>query len=511
MERILRSVIQVGGTPDVDDCYQNWVKLQEHDLGFNNEEDRDIHEYLVTFYNQMSSPPEYSLVREYFEKKDKIEVTARLEEVKKAQPYIRTNFLSIVKSQLEEQLTKEFVISCRDASAIAEHGRNLDKPINGKKVLRGVPDAISFMAERMAHLYRLEIGEKLEGIVSDDADEVIEEYDEQKKNSTFADRLLFGLEPVDSVCKGHRRGEYWIHCAFSGELKTTLALNYTYNNCFLYGKNIFYAILEMKYKNLRNQLYVIHSSHGKFVTEWYEKDRRAGIPLDRCYTGLDFGQVRDGELDEIGYQRLKIVAQDFKANCKGKPFIWHPHEQVTADDIRRKAEMFHAKYGCDGIVIDYLALMKPKHRTNDYVTSVNSAVREGQMLCSNFARGRGIPLLALFQLNRQGKAKADKEDGRYDFSAIAYANEIEKAADYITYTYLNDTLRRDGKFYLGNLKSRSGAIFERMVGKILWQSKRMRALESGLLDVNADALVRASQQIKSISLTTDDMLLGVGT
>ena len=943
MERILRSVIQVGGQPEADDCYQNWVRLQEHELGFPTEEDHEIHIYLRTFYGQMSAPPDFSLVREYFEKKDKIEVTARLEEVKKAQPYIRTNFLSIVKSQLEDQLTKEFILSCRDASAIAEHGRNLDKPINGKKVLRGVPDAISYMAERMAHLYRLEVGEKLEGVVSDDADEVIDEYEKQVKNNTYADRLLFGLEPVDSVCKGHRPGEYWIHCAFSGELKclagsssvfdhsinrrrtmkeifdsgdkpivtslyregeklslltanashivengirpvfelklesgrrtkatgnhkwlttdgwkqlsdlkpgdwvavprkivvnnpstkfsddevsvigyllgdgtvssgqirltasnieirqafmeslremglyegpadfinpnfeeeipenrapgvrvsispggkyhnqispvrvlldnlklygktastkkipdemmglsehqtslllgalwstdgsihvgdhvredrpcgvssrndikyystseelclgvqslllrlgirstvtdyefdylkspytvyvtrvvdsfskrlfcdlvrpvgkdwkldhvmgrtlvdddspipsslmagctsavmsngrkryvsqilihgtvsrhiaerfrgqnheldktldgdiawervasviaygsemtydmevpehhsfvvddmvthnTTLALNYTYNNCFLYGKNIFYTILEMKYKNLRNQLYVIHSSHGKFVTDWYEKDKRSGIPLSHCYVGLDFQKVRDGELDELGYQRLKIVAQDFKANCKGKPFIWHPHDLVTADDIRRKAEMFHAKYGCDGIVIDYLALMKPKQRTNDYVTSVNSAVREGQMLCANFARGRGIPLLALFQLNRQGKAKADKEDGRYDFSAIAYANEIEKAADYITYTYLNDTLRKEGKFYMGNLKSRHGAIFERMVGKILWQSKRMRALESGLLDTHADALVQAAKQIKAITLTTDDMLLGVGT
>jgi len=941
MERVLRSVIQIGGQPESDDCYQNWVKLQENDLSFPNEEDHEIHEYLRNFYGQMSAPPDFSLVREYFEKKDKIEVTSRLEEIKKAQPYIRTNFLSIVKSQLEEQLTKEFIVACRDASAIAEHGRNLDKPINGKKVLRGVPDAISYMAERMAHIHRLDVGEKLEGVVSEDAEEVISEYEEQVKNNTFADRLLFGLEPVDSICKGHRRGEYWVHCAFSGELKclagsasifdhatnrrrtmkeihdsgdmpvvtsvykegekfslvttrashvvengirpifelklesgrrtkatgnhrwltidgwkelsdlrpgdwvavpkkfvidnpsikfsddeikvvgyllgdgtvssgqirltasnmeirhdfmgclremglyegpadflrpnfeeetplnrapgvrvsrspggihhnqispvrilldnlkiygkvastkkipdemmglsehqtalligalwstdgsihvgdhiredrpcgvssrndikyystsedlclgiqslllrlgvrstvtdyefdyrgspyvvyvtrvvdafskrifcdyvrpigkdwkldsvmnrisveddspvpsslmagctsaimpngkkryisqimchgtvathvakrfrgqsqvldktldgdlawervasvipcgeemtydmevpehhsfvvddmvthnTTLALNYTYNNCFLYGKNIFYVILEMKYKNLRNQLYVIHSSHGKFVTDWYEKDKKAGIPISQCYVGLDFQKVRDGELDELGYKRLKMVAQDFKAHCKGKPFIWHPPDQVTADDIRRKAEMFHAKYGCDGIVIDYLALVKPKHRTNDYVTSVNSAVREGQMLCANFARGRGVPVLALFQLNRQGKAKADKEDGRYDFSAIAYANEIEKAADYITYTYLNDTLRKEGKFYMGNLKSRHGAIFERMIGKILWQSKRMRALESGLLDINADALVRASEQIKSSSLTMDDMLMGL--
>lgn len=509
MERILRSVIQVGNIPEGEDCFHNWNRFQEYNLDFRSEEDKKIVGYLKTFYDQMSAPPDFSLVKEYFEKLDDVEVCDRLEEVRKAQPYIRTNYLAIVKSEQEQQQIKAFSLACRDASAIAEHGRNLEKPINGKKVMRGVTDAITFLYEKMAHIYHIEVGEKLEGVVSDDADEVVDEYEAQEKSNQYAGRLLFGLEPVDSVCKGHRQGEYWIHCAFSGELKTTLALNYLYNNCYLYGKNIFYAILEMKYKNLRNQIYVIHSSNGKFVTDWYEQDRKAGKPPEQCYTGLDFGKVRDGELSPEDKKRLKIIAQDFKANCKGKPYIWHPPEAVSSEDIRRKAEMFHAKYGCDGLVVDYLALVKPKYRTNDYVVSVNNVVREGQMLCSNFARGRGVPLLALFQLNRQGKLRADKADGRYDYAAIAYANEIEKAADVITYTYLNDQLRKEGKFYLGNLKNRGGPVFDRMVGKIIWQSKRMRAMETGLIDYDNDRLlVKAAQ---SMSLGIDDMMLAAAS
>jgi replicative DNA helicase len=495
VERILRSLFQVGGQPEAEDAYANWLKLQEYPIDFQSEEDRRIHAYLKNFFNQMSAPPDYALVKEFFEKQDDIESVARLDEIRKAQFYIRTNYLAIVRSEQQQQQVKSFILACRDAQAIAEHGRNVDKPVNGKKVMRGVPDAIGYLYERMAGLYSVEAGEKLEGVVADDADEVIDEYEEGAKTNKFAGRLLIGLEPVDAVCKGHRPGEYWIHCAFSGELKTTLALNYLYNNCFLYGKNIFYVILEMKYRNLRNQVYVIHSSHGKFVTDWYERDRKAGKPPEQCYTGLDFGRVRDNELTDEEFERLKIVAQDFKANCKGKAYIWHPHEQVTSEDIRRKGEMFHAKYGCDGMVIDYLALVKPRFRTNDYVASVNNVVREGQMLCSNFARGRGVPLMALFQLNRQGKLRADKSDGHYDYAAIAYANEIEKAADVITYTYLNDQLRREAKFYMGNLKNRGGPVFERMVGKILWQSKRMRSIESGLLDMDNDRILAASKQI----------------
>jgi hypothetical protein len=101
--------------------------------------------------------------------------------------------------------------------------------------------------------------------------------------------------------------------------------------------------------------------------------------------------------------------------------------------------------------------------------------------------------------------RADKNDGHYDFASISYANEIEKSADVITYTYLNDILRKEGKFYLGNLKNRDNPIFDRMIGKIIWQSKRMRHMETGLLDLNTDRVLNIANKI---NLTAEDMLSG---
>jgi replicative DNA helicase len=502
VDRIFRSCLQIGSQPESDDAYQNWLRLKEYGLEFQSEEDRSIFGYLDRFYDQMSAPPDFSLVREYFEKKDDIEVTARLDEVKKAVPYIKTNFVAIVRAEREQQQVRNLVLTCRDASAIAEHGRNLDKPVDGKKVLRGVQDALGFLFDRMSSLTTFESGEKLEGVVSDDADEFLDEYDVISKTNKYAGRNLFGLEPVDSVCEGHKSGEFWVHCASPGELKTTAALNYAYNNAFVYGKNIFYCILEMPYRQLRRQLFTLHSSHGKFVADWYEKDRRAGV--EQPYLGLDYRKIRDGRLSDSDLARLKTVAQDFKANSKGKLYIWKPPNQATIPEIHQKAEMFHNKYGCDGIVIDYLGLVKPKHRTSDAVDRINGIVTDARMLALNFARGKGTPVLALFQINRQGKLRADKAEGRYDFAAIAYANQIEKDADVITYTYLNDQLRKDGKFYLGAMKVRDNPIFERMTGKILWQTKRMRAMETGLLDMNNDRLLSGQERMSL--LTPGDMI-----
>lgn len=500
MIRILRSVLQVGNTPDSEDSLANWHKLVEHKLEFNSEEDKRIYEYLTVFYGQMSAPPDFNIVKEFFEKKDDIEVCSRLDEIKKSQFYIRTNFLSIVRSEQEQQQTRSFILACRDAANIAEHGRNLDKPINGKKVLRGVQDAMGYMFERMTNFSHFESGEKLEGLVEEDAEEILSEYDLISKSNAYAGRNLLGMQPFDEACEGHKSGEFWVHCASPGELKTTLALNYAYNNAYLFGKNMFYGIFEMPYKQLRRSLYVLHSSHGKFITEWHKKDVKAG--RSNPYLGLDYRKVRDGKLDEVDFERLKIVAQDFKATCRGKIFVWRPEFQVGSEEVRKKAEMFHNKYGCDGIVLDNIGNMKPKRMTNDFVTSINTVVTECRFLALNFARGNTVPVLGLFHMNRQGKLRADKADGRYDSAAISYANQIEKDADLITYTYLNDQLRKEGKFYLGCIKNRDNPVFERFIGKVFWQSKRMRHIESNLVTMDADKIVKTAN---AISLTCDDM------
>ena len=101
--------MQIGGHPDTDDAHQNWIKLKEHDLEFPVEEDRRIFKYLDDFYGQMSAPPDISIVREYFEKKDDIEAVSRINELVKVQSYIRANFLSIVRSEQDAQMMKSFI------------------------------------------------------------------------------------------------------------------------------------------------------------------------------------------------------------------------------------------------------------------------------------------------------------------------------------------------------------------------------------------------------------------
>ncbi len=495
MEKIIRGLFQVNNEPNSDDVYQNWIRLKEYGLDFENEEDKKISGYIDNFFKDLAAPPDVSLIRDFFEKSDDIDTVSRIEEIKKITPYIKSNFIAVLKLEQERQNVSKLIYLLRDTATIAEHGKNFNKAIDGKKVLKGVTDSVNYIYSNLSSFTKIESGSKLEGIINHDAEEVIEEYAKIADSNIYENRNIIGLEPVDTACEGHKSGEFWVHCGYPGELKTTFALNYVYNNCYVLQKNMFYAILEMPYQQLRKQLYVIHSSNGKFVTEWYREDLKNG--LKNPYMGIDYRKVRDGKLNELERKRFEIVAQDFKETCKGNIYLWRNEKAgVNVAEIQRRAEMFHNKYDCNGIIVDHMGLCRPSVTSpNETVAQLNAVVTECRWMALNFARGRSVPVLGLFHMNRQGKMRADKNDGRYDVSSISYANQIEKDADVITYTYLNDQLRKDGKFYLGNLKNRDNPLFDRMVGKIIWPSKRMRAIEIPTLDLDTSSIMKASEEI----------------
>jgi intein/homing endonuclease len=85
-----------------------------------------------------------------------------------------------------------------------------------------------------------------------------------------------------------------------------------------------------------------------------------------------------------------------------------------------------------------------------------------------------------------------------------FSHNCEKSADVITYTYLNDALRKDAKFYLGCLKNRDNPVFDRMVGKILWLSRRMRAIESNVFEMDNAQILDVSKQL---SISVNEMII----
>ena len=244
-------------------------------------------------------------------------------------------------------------------------------------------------------------------------------------------------------------------------------MNWCYNLVTRYKSNVVYFSLEMPYEQLRLQVYVIHSANAKWKQQGYKP--------------LDYRKVRDGELTAAEKLFYQLVIDDFCNNPNYCHFeIRAPDRDITIDDIRLEVELTHKQLEVGLLVIDHGQLLEARKtkRSKDYVIELNSVVRDTKKLALHFNHGEKIPVLMLFQINRQGKEEAIKNQGRYKASALAYANEVEKSADTITTTFLDDDHRRNGTSLFCNLKNRDNPIFDPFMARVEFMCRRIYNLNA---------------------------------
>ncbi|MGO8998742.1 MAG: DnaB-like helicase C-terminal domain-containing protein [Polyangiaceae bacterium] len=113
------------------------------------EESGQIMAYLEEYYRAYSAPPPIELVREYFEKQDKIEVSDRLDEVKTKIAYIRTTYRAICDSEREIEAQKNLQLLFSRAANINVNGLSIDK-----RVWRGADAAVEYASAHLSSFDR---------------------------------------------------------------------------------------------------------------------------------------------------------------------------------------------------------------------------------------------------------------------------------------------------------------------------------------------------------------------
>lgn len=191
---------------------------------------------------------------------------------------------------------------------------------------------------------------------------------------------------------------------------TVFAINWAYNLVTRYRTNVLYCSFEMPYEQLRRIILVRHSANPRFLAQGKSP--------------LDYRKVRDGELTEEEEEFYKEVLLDWDQNEEYCRFhIWCPDKDVNVDDVRIHAELLHKEMDVGFIVLDHGGLMESRKKHRDYTIELNSVLRDSKKLALHFNSGEGVPLLMLFQINRDGKDAADKAEGKYKIRALSYSNE----------------------------------------------------------------------------------------
>jgi len=470
MKRILRSLLNIWDksgfeTIQEQDLKDNYLALKESRFEFNLEEDQSIFEYIVGHFYQYATCPGFNLTIDHFVKEEKQFVVDRLDDLKHAKPYVKSDF----KRLASELSVKQKEMVCRDilqtAAEILHNGVTTNE--RGKKVTRyGMKDALQYVITTADPLLAPETGNiRLRGDVRQDRQEVIYDYDKIKADPSSGFGRLCGLTNIDLVCHGIKPGQLWIHAAFTAELKTTFALNWAYNNCTRYGWNSYFLSLEMPYQQIRNMIYCLHSSHKKFLNEGFSP--------------IAYQDLRDGTLDSEEEEYFKnVVCVDFEECPRyGKFYIDRPVDDITMPEIKSRMEIVHQQMPIHLAFIDHAGLVTPAVKNSDYTVALNSVVRDMKKLALNFNQGEGIPVVTLFQINRSGKTAAEKSEGQYRLQDLSYSNEAERSGDVITYTYLDDEKRANAETLFGCLKNRDNEPFENFNAKIIWECKRIYNLD----------------------------------
>ena len=151
--------------------------------------------------------------------------------------------------------------------------------------------------------------------------------------------------------------------------------------------------------------------------------------------GIDSNRLRIGDIKDNEWSAF-VQAQ---ATISHLPIAVYDDVSLTPQTMRSKAIRHHAKYGLDGIILDYLQLMdvegKGKNRTQE-TTEISRTLKK-------IARELHIPVIAISSLNRSLESRADK---RPMMSDLRDSGSIESDADVVIFLYRDDVYNPDTEF-----------------------------------------------------------------
>lgn len=495
--RFLRCLIRVNPTENLGD---NAFRILESPLDFSevSEPHQQLYTFIKDFYREYEDYPTYQTLKEFFGDKMALEVTSEIEEIKPLVPQTGKDFKHTTDDCIREINRVCFNNLLKRAGEINNSGI-VSKKGKEKEKLLGAKDAINEIFKSAERYFYTAIEEKTECEVGEATADALQRYETLKDNPLANYGVLSGFDPIDRAIKGVKKKDLLLIAGAVGECKTTLAMNWAYNACVLGGFNVLYISLEMSKENLQDILYCIHSGNS-YLRDQAMRERGKDMILK-------FDDIREGLLDEDEDWYYRYVLEDWSKRGRGRDLknkeapeygrfdIWEPNTELTPSLLQAKVDYFNKKTpgGIDLLIVDYPGLMVAENVFGgNETTGLNQIMKKLKRLALTFNGGEGIGIICPFQINREGKKEVVKKTENektptdfgqlskpvYSFYHLSYANEAERSADYILYTYLNHELRDQHQIHIGCIKNRHGQIFAPFLADTILSARHISYLES---------------------------------
>lgn len=500
MKSLLRSTFIVNPNNENAKFFlRNFLVLQESRLEFTFPDDVIIWSFIKEFVRTHNHVPEINTILRHFQHKKENSVINRLRDLETQKPLIEGDFKTRVEDKAEDSRNRAVNELLKKAADILVTGI---KVTEGKeeKILKGPVAALHHIMENSVDIVAPTIGGALSGEVTHDGEKFLAEYERVEADPLAGIGQHVGISQMDVALNGAKRNELWIHSAFTGGLKSTLMLNWAYNQAVYFNHSSLIFSLEMPYQQCRRILFAIHSQHPKF------KEIRYKLGLQKHpddSVGLPYVDIRDGTLDEYHPNARKFLFDYVVPDFKGENVlnVVNPHtgeiyppsseygkihievadpdkSDFTMADLRHKAELIYSKSPFSAVFVDHVGLMSPRKWVSSTTERLNEIIRDCKRLAMSFHRGMGIAVIALFQINREGFKSATKRKEKtgtasYDLTHLSYANEAERSADIVTSSWVDDELREKNRVQFQCLKSRDQKPFEMFLSRVEWPCRRI--------------------------------------
>ena len=319
----------------------------------------------------------------------------------------------------------------------------------------------------MDKLWALELPGKEERYLIETPEDYMKLYNERISKKERG--ISTGISYLDEETTGMQKGSLTTIGAFTGGFKTTFANNIMYNNYMFLKRNICYISLEVDKQIMMGCQFSLHS---------YKSPKFNDNPIGY--------RVFNTSIDDTYSKEINAIVNDYFAPSKdkGKMEILDQTDFETFSFAEIKQRLYEFDDKClaaglghiDMIIVDHINLCKfvrkENSRDNEYQVG-NMYVSFFRKLAVNFRNDRetGSPvpvsILVLAQLNREGFKKAeskikrsddgnDNKLGKYDLSALAEFNELERGSSVVFALYTNDFLKEEKCVKIQILKNRFG-------------------------------------------------------
>lgn len=454
-------------------AFRNYLSFNDSALGFEIPTDIALWSFLQTFAQNHNHCPDVATLRSHFGAIQELEVLDRIETLMLEKPIYRGDFMRRLEEKANDRRTLLVLDLLKQSSTILQTGVEI-KEGRESRHLRGPIDAINFLTEKSHDIVVPTTGTRLSGEITRDGEDAKRDYERTENDPQAGVGQFTGIEPMDKALKGARKFELWTHAAFTGHGKSTLMMNWAYNQAVYMGYDSCIFSLEMPYKQCRTILFAMHSLHGDF------NDIRLKLGIQKSPTvtvGLPYSKIRDGELNAAEKKfYFDYVIPHFGDDKHGKIHIEvadPDKDDFKVPDLRAKAELLYSRSPYNLLFVDHGGLMAPRKKYGNTTENLNEVVRDLKRLSMSFNRGAGMPVVVLFQINRTGFKEALKAGGMYNLTHLSYANEIERSSDVVTTSWISDEMRTQNLVQFQCLKVRDHQPFDPFQCRIEWIQRRL--------------------------------------